>query len=177
MAKDMQRNIDWQALATRLGAFSEPNAELGSSAMARAALEEIVGPQALRDAVDHYVARAPGAELARSVLWQLHPWSAMQRCHEIFLTSPDLEARRTAIELLRVVADGRALPWIAQYLADPDPRIQFWGAGILDQLLFSSLVELDDCTSLLDAMAVHENEKIREQHAALMEIVSGTDPA
>jgi HEAT repeat protein len=174
MQNSQRENIDWNALANRLDAFANPNSEGSGSDVARAALEEIIGPENLRAAVDHYVSRAPGAELARSVLWQIHPWSAMQRCHELFLTSLDLDVRRSAIELLRVVADKRALPWISDYLADPDPRIQVWGAGIIDQLLYSGLIELEDCEPLLQTMAAHANPKILEQYEALMDVVSAS---
>jgi hypothetical protein len=99
----------------------------------------------------------------------------MRRCHELFLTSPDPGARRSAIELLRVVADKRALPWIPEYLADPDPRIQFWGAGIVDQLLYSGLIDIEDCQPILQIMATHANPKVHEQYEALMEILGGSE--
>ena len=177
MQNSQRENIDWSTLANRVSAFTAPNVEQSGSSMARAALEQIVGPELLRAAVDHYVSGAPGAELARSVLWQIHPWSAMQRCHELFLTGTDLDTRRSAIELLRVVADRRALPWITDYLADPDAQIQFWGAGIVDQLLYSGLIELEECESLLQAMSVHTHPKIREQYEALMELTSSSASA
>jgi hypothetical protein len=115
--------VDWTELARRLGSSSESGNEHSGTDLARAALEEIAGPEVYRSAVDHYVSGAAGGELARSVLWHVHPWSAMQRCHELYETSADLFIRRRAVELLRVVADRRALPWIAAYLADPDPEI------------------------------------------------------
>jgi hypothetical protein len=50
-------------------------------------------------------------------------------------------------------------------------------SGIVDQLLYSDLVNIEDCDDLLRTMAVHTNPKIREQHAALMDLVSGNDTA
>jgi HEAT repeat protein len=168
--KESVRTTDWTALAARLGVLRDER-ETSGVEHARLALETIVGADVLRSAVDHYVSSAPGAELARSVLSLLHPWSAMQRCHELFLGGADIEVRRAAIELLRVVADDRALPWIAEYLADPDPKIQFWGAGILDQMIYSGLVELEQCEAVLELMKAHPHERIREQYEALMENV------
>src|SRR6266511_3757860 len=144
--------IDWRDLAQRLGSLEASGGEQAGSRMARLALDEIIGAEVFRSAVDHYVSRAPGAELARHVLWLVHPWSAMERCHEIYTERSELGACRNAIELLRVVADRRALPWIATYLADEDPEIQCWAAGIVDQLLFSDLVEVEECEFLLRAM-------------------------
>ena len=140
--------------------------------MARLALEEIVGPEIFRSAVDHYVLQAPGFELARHILWLVHPWSAMQRCHEIYSGAGDPETRRRAIELLRVVADRRALPWIGRYLADADRDIQSWAAGIVDQLLFAGLVEIEEAASLLRAMKEHPHEGVREQHASIVQYLS-----
>ena len=86
-----------------------------SSTQALTALEIIVGEDTLCDAVDYYVDLRPQNELARKVLWQLRPPSAMIRCYEIFKSDAGLERRRTAVELLRVVADRRVLPWIEEF--------------------------------------------------------------
>src|SRR5689334_5607743 len=98
-------DVDWTELARKLGAFDTPGFEHSGSTMARAAVEELLGPEVLRSAVDHYVARKPGAELARHILWLLHPLAAMERCHQIYVESTEVEERRSAVELLRVVAD------------------------------------------------------------------------
>jgi hypothetical protein len=104
----MEKRIDWEALARDLGLLRETETgrtEISGSGEARAALARIIGYDAIRSSVDDYVARIPGSELARSVLWLLHPPAAMERCWEIFRESSDVEDRRAAIELLRVVAD------------------------------------------------------------------------
>jgi len=129
----MNEPIDWPLLAQRLAVRDHKG--YGSD-HAMAALEMIVGEEAIRQSVDYYIALKPEAELARQVLWRLRPWSAMQRCYEIYHSDADIEHRRTAIELLRVVADERALDWIEEFLADPDQGIQGWGIGVLDQLLW-----------------------------------------
>lgn len=155
--------VDWAGMAERLGAVDR-----SGTSFALRALEEIVGKDVFRSAVEHYVSGGRGGELARSVLWHCRPWSAMQRCQELYASDADLDVRRSAVELLRVVADQRALAWIAPYLEDPDPHIQLWGAGVLDQLLWSNLVNVDDCKLLLQAMEIHPNEGVRERHAFVM---------
>lgn len=159
-----QPPIDWTELARSSGTLNELGREFGSSKMAREALERIIGPDVLVSAVDHYVAGAPGSELARSVLWLLHPWSAMQRCYEIYRNATDAEDRRSAVELLRVVADERALPWIQEFLNDSDQGVQAWGAGVVDQLLFSSFVDPAECGELLTCMQTHRNALVRETY-------------
>src|SRR5690349_2024401 len=117
--------VDWLSLSLRLGSVSsarggEVRIESSGRDIARLALEQIIDPQVFRSAVDHYVAGAVGSMLARSVLLHVHPWEGMLRCHEIFSSAASLVERRRAVELLRVAADARVLPWIYAYLADPD---------------------------------------------------------
>jgi hypothetical protein len=166
--------VDWTELALRVGSL-DASGEHSGTHLARAALEEIIGPHVFREAVDHYVSGAPGGELARSVLWHCRPWSAMQRCHELYTATSDLEVRRRSVELLRVVADRRALPWVAEYLANPDMEIQGWGAGIVDQLLWSELVDPEDCEFLLVVIENHPNEAVRERGAFIKEFMGNRE--
>jgi HEAT repeat protein len=99
----------------------------------------------------------------------------MQRCHELYTATSDLEVRRRSVELLRVVADRRALPWVAEYLANPDMEIQGWGAGIVDQLLWSELVDPEDCEFLLVVIENHPNEAVRERGAFIKEFMGNRE--
>ena len=159
-------SIDWASLAESLGTIQDDGESGGSDAACRA-FELILGTDACRSAVDHYVSLKPGYELVRSVLWHIHPWSAMERCYEIYNDDDDIETRRSAIELLRVIADKRVLPWIPGFLQDPDDGIQSWGAGIVDQLLFSDYIEPADCDGILAIMADHANEQVRHTHESI----------
>lgn len=167
--------IDWTKIARTLGALDDDGREHGSSIDAREAIAMIIGPTHLRAAVDHYVTQKKGAELVRHVLWLLRPWSAMERCYEIYQTNDDPETRCTAIELLRVVADRRALPWIKSFLEDTDEGVQSWAAGIVDQLLWSSLVDPEDCESLLQMMAIHSNQQVLDRYSFIIEFLNERD--
>jgi hypothetical protein len=162
--------IDWPALANQLGLLRsgsphDPGARYESSGSdpARRALEILIGEPAIRASVDYYITYAPGSELARSVLSLLHPWSAMAYCYEIWRSSSPIEDRRRAIELLRVVADRRALGWVGEFLEDPDDGIQEWGAGVLDQLLWSNLVTEEEAEPLLANAEKHPNPQVRRR--------------
>jgi len=158
--------ISWSLLAEQLGLIeNEPDGwnESGGSGDAQRALEQVVGEDEMRAAVDYYVTGEPGCELARSVLWLLKPRSAMVRCREIASTSGDPEVRRSAVELLRVVADRTVMSWIPEYLADPDEGVQIWGIGILDQLLWDNAVEPEEAESLLLSADQHQNAAVRER--------------
>jgi hypothetical protein len=157
--------INWETLAKEIGAIGEDGREIGSSSFGKRAIEKLLGEGNLRDAVDYYVDRKPGAELVRSVLWHIHPWSAMKYCYNIYHSSQDIENRRSAVELLRVIADERALPWVKEFLQDPDIGIQNWGAGLLDQMMWSKLVDPEDAEDLIVCAEQHANEKVRETAA------------
>jgi hypothetical protein len=154
--------IDWESLARSVGTLRD-DGEWGGSDFAVRALAEILGPDEVRAAVDYFVRSGRGAELARSVLWLLRPWPAMLRCFEIFQTSSEVDARRSAVELLRVVADKRVLPWVPMFLRDADAGTQAWGAGVVDQLLWSNLAKAEECADLLDEMDRHRNDAVRER--------------
>jgi hypothetical protein len=165
---DPRPPIDWTAIAHALGTI-RPDGESGGSNTAKLALEMILGRDALRCAVDFYVACKAGRELVRAVLWMLHPWSAMERCYEIYKTCDDRENRIAAVELLSVVGDARALLWIAEFLKDPEPEIQNMGGLALEQFLFGGNVPPERCGELLAMVRNHGNENVR-QHAAKIDL-------
>jgi HEAT repeat protein len=158
----MSSEIDWESLAAGLGLLRE-NGESSGTEQARLALEIIVGEDALRASVDYILAGRRGSGLAQSVLEQIHPWSAMSYCYEIFKTHEDIETRRIAVALLKHGADRRALPWISEFLEDEDAQIQVWGVSVLDQMLFSYLIEPEEAEDLLRKAEQHENEAVRER--------------
>jgi hypothetical protein len=160
----MAGEIDWEKLATEVGAL-HAGLDQGSNALAKRAVERLLGEENLRAAVDHFVARRPGAELVRSLLWQLQPWAAMEHCHQLVRGSPDIQVRHGAVELLRVIADERALPWVEELLTDPDEHIQNWGAGLLDHLLCSRFVSPTEVMPQLALLRDHANGRVREMGA------------
>lgn len=157
----MKEEIDWEQLAKNLGLLEDAS-ESASSHDAGLAIEQLIGTQRLSDSVDYYVAGRKGSELARAVLWRLHPWSAMKRCYEIYKTSENSEWKAAAVELLRVVADKRALKWIKEILEDSNPTIQNWGIGIIDQLTFSGRVFPEDVMPLIEEAEQHSNTYVKE---------------
>ncbi len=156
----MSRVVDWEALDRQVRDFKD--GEGCSSEMAKQAIEILLGKKTLLSAVDRYISGKPGSELARFVLWQLRPWSAMQYCYNIYKSDEDIENKRTAIELLRVVGDRRALEWVDEFLDDPDSGIQLWGIGLVDQLLISDLVEPEEAEFFLTKTENHTNPQVRE---------------
>jgi hypothetical protein len=164
--------INWKSLAKDLGCFrqgGDERYESGSSDFAKQAIATLLGEENLLAAVDYYISGEPGSELARSVLWQLRPWCAMKYCYDIYKFSENIENRISAIELLRVIADRRVLIWIEEFLSDANEGIQFWGIGIVDQLLFSQLVEYEDVQNILEKARDHKNSQVVEKAYEIIE--------
>ncbi|MBW4664284.1 MAG: hypothetical protein KME01_08805 [Chroococcus sp. CMT-3BRIN-NPC107] len=160
----MSKRVDWEALARQLGAFEghRHGTEFSSSPMAQQAIEILLEAETLRSAVDYYISGKPGSALARSVLWQIRPWSAMKYCYDIYKSEADVDTKRDAVELLRVVGDRRALKWVGEFLDDADAGIQLWGIGLVDQLLISDLVEPEEAESFLKTAENHTNPQVRK---------------
>ncbi len=163
--------VDWHALAHKLDTLY-PDGEKGGSDLGRQALELIVGVDALRSAVDYYIAGDPGSQLAHSVLAFLQPSSAMERCLEIARSDADADSRRLAVGLLQVVADRRGIGWAAEFLRDEDEGVQARGAAIVDQLLWTYRVEPEDCDRILEAMEGHPSAGVRRAAALLRDTMT-----
>ncbi len=154
----MKNKIDWQIVAKESGWKGHSCGRED----AKKAIELLLGAENIRAAVDDYISFKPHFELIRNILWYLQPPIAMDYCYDLFKNSKDLETRIYAVELLRVVADKRVVKWIPEFLNDANPAIQNWGIGVLDQLLWSSLVEFDEVKVLLKKSTTHKNEAVRE---------------
>jgi len=157
----MSEKINWKSLAEQLGTLRD-DGEISSAGYARQAIEMLLGEENIRQAVEYYIGGKPGSELARDVLKEIQPWSAMEYCYDIYKSSADIRNRRLAVELLRAVADYRVLKWIPEFLGDEDEEIQMWGAGILDQLVYTGLLSGEDAEEVLNKMDKHTNPNVRE---------------
>lgn len=155
----MTESIDWQALVQRLDNLNQSQVSTDLDA-AKRAIEVSLGEDHLQAAVDYCIQDKLSSELARSVLEQLRPWPAMQRCYELFQTG-DSDTRCSAVELLHVIADGRVLPWLSEFLDDRDPLIQCLGVETLDRLIWSGAVKSEECGELLQKVQEHPNAQVR----------------
>ncbi len=173
--------FDWKDLAEEVGSLTGPVTaegwtETGGTEIACRALELLLGAALVRSAVDHCMAGEPGAAVARSVLWHVHPWAAMLRCREIYADS-GMPTRLRAVELLREFADRRVLPWIPQFLDDANDDVQVAGAGIVEELLAEGLAERAECHDLLARLAGHPNRGVRAVLAEIERLEADEEPA
>lgn len=168
---EMKEAVDWKSLAFQLGSLQADGSEAGGSRYARQALELLLGEVSCRQAVDYYFSGEAGHGLACNMLSLARPWSARQYCYELSRSGEGLETRRLAVELLRAVADERALCWVDEFLEDDGAEIQAWGAGVLEQLCYWGLVDVGDAEALIEKMEMHVNEGVREQARLIRELV------
>jgi len=151
-------SIDWDRVHGILATGGS-----GGTTVARLALELIIGEYRFRDAVDWCVDGNPGADLARSVLEDVRPRSAGERCIEIFRSEQDLQRRQTAIGILCLVVVNNQLYMVEELLNDPDPTIQEYGAAILEALVDSRLRTDPNPEPFIALAENHSNEQVREK--------------
>ena len=168
-------NLDnWEVIAKQVGAIDDNGSESSSGDMALKAIEILLGEESLRKAVHYYIDGKPGSELLRGVLWKTHPWCAMEECYQIFKSDPDVLHKRLAVELLRVVADRKALEWVPEFLQYNDNEVQQWGIGVVDQLFFSELCYEEEISDILDSAMKHSNHFVREKAEDIHSMVKAT---
>jgi hypothetical protein len=157
------QDLDWVALGKAVDSLKEQGESVNLQ-KARAALDLIVGKDVCQNAVEHYVSGGRSSELACKVLRLFRSRFAAEYCYNIFKSNRPLQNQRLAVCLLRDLCDHGALPWIKEFLVSPDPDIQYWGADILNQMLWDKIVYPDDRDFIetLSLLKQHTNKKIRE---------------
>ena len=148
--------VDWRKLANELGAVNIYSSHLGL-----AAIEEILGEDFFRQAVEYCLRLEEGWCLSEGVLRILRPLG-MKHCYHIYKNSNDPEERQAAVWLLKYTSDREVLEYIPEFLADPDENIQRTIFPILDQMLFWRAIHYEDIVHILESATNHPNQEIRK---------------
>jgi hypothetical protein len=152
---------DWTQLARDVGSL-QGTSESGGSKYACRAIEQLLGDERIREAVEHIVAGRPGSELAMNVLRHIESERAAQVAYEVYRASSGDRASM-AVWLIKHIAHPSTVAWVPELLADPN--VAGWGVGLLDQLLWCERVEPHEVEHLLIAAEQHAAESVREQAA------------
>jgi HEAT repeat protein len=163
--------IDWEGLAESCGTLRD-DGEISGDHIGREAIAQILGADALRSAVDHYVHHRRGSGLARSLLGVLRPAVAIRRCMEIYAAQGPIEARRSAVELLSSIGNGQELGVVKGFLEDPDGDIQAWGAKLLKQLVFQESVTAAEAEDYVRFGEGLENPGVRRAMSRIRNFLS-----
>lgn len=148
--------VDWEELATEVGAGS-----FYSSPMGLRAIEMLLGEDFFAQAVEYCINLDEGWMLVEGVLRILRPLG-MKHCYHIYKTSHDLEKRRSAVWFLKYTSDRQVLEYIPEFLADPDEHIQRTVIEILDQMMFWDEIDYEDMISVLESAVNHPHEEVRK---------------
>lgn len=143
----------WSALRRQLS--GEPPA-VGGTRAAQAAIERLLGPQLIDDAVTEYLSHGEWSELARSVLRLLRSPTARRVCLET-IEGGEPDRRRGATELLRAICTPESVELLRPLLADADPEVAMWAAKGIDDLAWElPEAELERWIQELERSAVSE---------------------
>jgi hypothetical protein len=136
--------IDWESIADQVGGLDANGNELIVGTQGgRRALEVLLGEQNLRDAVDYWNAQEPGCLTAEMVLSIIESKVAMERCYEIYKTEHGSRDACSAVFLLGSFAGAEALPWVREFLDDPEQVIRLNAVRVLQRILDGRLGDQD----------------------------------
>ena len=158
--------IDWARLA------QEPGLDrFSGTAVARAALERLLGPASVEAAVQCVLHEEAGWNVAQSVLVYLVSEQATRLAYRAYQEGGDAVAA-PAVRLIKDIAHPAAKAWIAEFLSDP--RLGSMGMDVLDQLVFAHAVDPQDAElqALLALGRQHPLEDVREKAAAIADFVA-----
>jgi HEAT repeat protein len=148
--------INWSRLEDEI---LPPDKSYGNGT-ARKFLAKIVEEPEFRSGIELYVNGEPGGELARCVLRCIRPWPAMKVCYDIFKNDDAVKRRINAVEMLQIIGDLQVVPWVKDFLQDPDDRIQEAGAGIIERLFKDGYVARSHIKGALTLMRKHSNREV-----------------
>ncbi len=154
---------DWTGLAEQLGTITRTASgysERGGTDVAREALIEVLGEQLIGSCLDHYLAGGLGSELTRSILRELRPSTAMDRCMELYRTSSDRELGRKAVFALGDFADGHALQWYSELWASDDEVVRYSAVRLIDRLYMTGDLEPEDAINILQEARVDRDHNV-----------------
>lgn len=157
-------DVNWEELGKELVTLTK-NGKAGQSSPHVQSLELALGADFFVQAVEHAVSRKPGSELARSLILDLKPWTAIKHCYEIFRQDHD-NVQYEAYCLLRDVFDCRAKLSFSELYPELDPDVEYY-ADIIEMGVYCAC-ELSQLTEILESALNHPNDYIRKQATLLL---------
>ncbi len=155
--------MNWADFAQRMGSLQDKGIEHCNSLLAYAALEQLVGDEAIDTAVDQIMENAPGWLLAKYVLVRLVSRRATERAYAIYCEADDNRAY-WAVNLIVETHHPRAFAWIPEFLADPRVSIAVLGMDLLDVLLSSPELVNEETLDVEPILAQAERDPRPEVH-------------
>jgi hypothetical protein len=119
---------DWQALSKKLGVLKEDNSEFYQGINSSQALEEILGDEWLRHALNTFIDGTPGNELAIKTLRFLNSTKAAKMAYEIYVANKDSDTQKASLAIW-ALSDIRT-PLAMDYVEEIIDRKEYAGLAI-----------------------------------------------
>ena len=173
-ARTRRAKIDWMALALSVGL--DPDGGQMSDRHTQRALEEVLGEENIKAAVDLRLGFGPGWMIAEGVLRYIRSERATDLAYEAYTTAGG-DRSIQAVFLIKEIAHPKALDWVEELLRDE--RVTGLGANLLDQLVWRHEIELDDAQvrRLLSLAEAHPDEGVRDNAAFIRGYTSKREAA
>lgn len=150
--------IDWTKLAIESGSISESGEYRGGNFATRA-LDLIIGEENIRNGVIQFIEGTPGHAVVSDVFRAISSVMALEIAYEEYKKSSGVSAVM-AVTLIQDIRNTRSLEWIEEFLQDDNVAV--CGVGVLDQLLWYSLVEPEEVEHLIALAERHKIENVRK---------------
>jgi hypothetical protein len=150
---------DWGAISTKLGLLKYPGSELYEGINSSQALEEILGDEWLRDAVNAFIEGTPGNELAIKTLRLIYSPRAAAMAFKIYNENKDtnFDKANIAVWALSDIRTKDSLDYIEEIIKRPEYETQAF--GVLRNLIFDHLQWFDGQRLLTILENVSDNLK------------------
>ncbi|MBY9007375.1 MAG: hypothetical protein KGD63_11525 [Candidatus Lokiarchaeota archaeon] len=155
---------NWKELAIRVGSLEYDSSgnkkhEYGGTSFARDALELILGKDEIKEMVDYILDYKEAENLVLSILSYIKSSTATEYAYNIFKNS-DGQRAMDAVWIIKHIAHPMSFKWIEEFL--DNENVKGWGIGVLDQLLWESLIDEEDAEYLLKKGENDKDKNIRD---------------
>jgi hypothetical protein len=151
---------DWQALSKKLGVLKDDGSELYEGINSSQALEEILGDEWLRDAVNAFIEGTPGNELAIKTLRLIYSPRAAAMAFNIYNEYKDtnFDKANIAVWALSNIRTKDSLDYVEEIIKRPEYETQAF--AVLRNLIFDHLQWFDGkrLMDILDSVSDEHKE-------------------
>jgi predicted nucleotidyltransferase len=135
---------DWQALSKKLGVLKDDNSESYAGINSSQALEDILGDEWIRDALETFIAGKPGNELAIKTIRFIGSERAAKMAYEIYTTNKNTHEQRArlAIWAMNDIRMTVCMDYVEEFLQDKRYRNQ--AVWLLKDLVFDTCLAFDE---------------------------------
>jgi len=163
----------WEELGLKLGTIKYQNGkykgEIGSSEFAKEAIENILGNNWIKETTEYAISFKPGAELAMNCLKLIASLKAAEHAYSTYKNSGDQTKKSNAVWLIKHLKTKESYKWVEEFINDENVAI--WGLGLLDQLLWSEIIDYEEEKERVDYLinlASKKNDPLLDENISFI---------